>query len=186
MDPRRGEIPLHPEAVAGDPSTLRWVVADLPLPFTGPVSAAPGALGAQLSDGVLAAVTLEPGAVVVTLADGLDWRSSGPAVRTALHAALLDPAAWLPAEVPVGVPDREPVDVSVARTVREALAGEAGAFVRSHGGAVELVDVTDRVVTLRLSGSCRGCPALGFTVGRRLEGQLRKVCPLVREVRAVA
>ena len=182
MAHREGVVALHPEAVPGDPATLRWVVADLAPPFIGAVAAAPGALGGLLADGMLASLVLEPGAVVITLADGPDWRSAGPAVRTALHAALLDPGAW----VPVGESSGESVDAAVETTVRAALAGDAGAFVRSHGGVVELVGVCDGVVTLRLSGSCAGCPAIGFTLGRRLEGQLRQACPLVREVRAVA
>lgn len=182
MSGRPGVVALHPEAVPGDPATLRWVVADLAPPFIGPVAAAPGDLGDLLAEGVLAGMALEPGAVVITLADGPDWRTFGPAVRTALHAALLDPTGWVPAGGSGGVS----VDASVETTVRAALAGDAGAFVRSHGGVVELVGVCDGVVTLRLSGSCAGCPAIGFTLGRRLESQLRQACPLVREVRAVA
>jgi Fe-S cluster biogenesis protein NfuA len=182
MASRLGVVALHPESVPGDSATLRWVVADLAPPFVGPVGLAPGDLGRLMADGTLAAVALEPGAVVITLAGGPDWRAAGPTVRTALHAALLQLGGW----VAVGGSGGEPVDVSVARAVRAALVGEAGAFVRSHGGVVELVGVCDGVVTLRLSGSCAGCPAIGVTLGRRLEGQLRQACPLVREVRAVA
>ncbi|MFN8196068.1 MAG: NifU family protein [Nocardioidaceae bacterium] len=178
------QVVMHPEAVAGDPTAVRWVVASPGLPFVGAAAAVPDALARLLADATLASVVLEAGSVLTVLGSPAPgWRVAGPDVRTALHEALLDPDGWVAAgDDPVA----EPVDLVVARVVREALAGDAGDFVRSHGGDVELVEVCDGVVSLRLSGSCVGCPALGFTVGRRLEGRLRRACPLVREVRAVA
>lgn len=187
MSGRPGPVAMHPEALAGEPMRLRWVVPDAELPFVGVVDTAPGALGELLADGRLVDVALTPGAVLMTLRDGLSWRRLGGEVRTALHQALAVPEAWVPAEPAAGAASaREATDAAVAVIVDEALAGPAGAYVRSHGGGVELVDVRDGVVTVRFSGACRGCPALGATLGRHLQGELRRACPLVRAVHAVA
>ena len=182
--PRAELVPVHPEAVASDAQRLRWVVPTGSLPFLGPVASAPGVLGELIADGVLLGLELEPSAVVMSLSSGLSWRAAGARVRSALHEALRVPGEWRAAAGATSYDDG--ADEVVARIVTEALAGSAGDYVRSHGGGVELVDVSDGVVTVRLSGSCRGCPAMGFTVGRRLEGELIRVCSLVREVNAVA
>lgn len=177
-------VPVHPEAVAGDPSRLRWVVPVGSLPFLGPVAVAPGALGALVAEGVLVDLEVEPDAVAMSLRDGLGWRAQGPRVRSALHQALARPDDWRPDAGAASM--RDGGDAVVARIVSDALAGSVGDYVRSHGGGVELVDVCDGVVRVRLSGTCRGCPAMGATIGRHLQGELTRVCPLVREVTAVA
>ena len=42
-------------------------------------------------------------------------------------------------------------------------------YLRSHGGNVELVNLADGVVTLRLEGSCRGCPSSAMTMKQTVE-----------------
>lgn len=165
-------IPLHPEAVPGRPDQLRWRVPEGLFGDRGDVVAAPGLLGGSSP---LRAVSVEPGAVSTTLATGRSWSADGPAVRTALHAALAVAEHW------VVMPDRDP-DGVLAEQVAAALEGPAGAVVRSHGGTVEVMSVADAIVTLRLGGSCDGCPAMGFTIGTRLTEDLRRACPAVREV----
>ena len=65
----------------------------------------------------------------------------------------------------------------------EALAGPAGQYLRSHGGTVRVVSAADGTVVLDLSGTCRSCPARGFTLQMRLEAEIRRLYPEVREVR---
>lgn len=86
-------IPIHPVAGA-DAADLRWVVPPGTLDVTGVVRAAPEPLAGLLDDGTLAAVHVEREAVVTSLGEGLSWRRVGPAVRTALHRALEQPAGW--------------------------------------------------------------------------------------------
>jgi Fe-S cluster biogenesis protein NfuA len=42
-------------------------------------------------------------------------------------------------------------------------------YLRSHGGNVELLDVRDGVVRLRLVGSCHGCPSSAVTMKQTIE-----------------
>ncbi len=42
-------------------------------------------------------------------------------------------------------------------------------YLRSHGGNVELVSLSDGVVRLRLDGSCHGCPSSAVTMKQTIE-----------------
>jgi Fe-S cluster biogenesis protein NfuA len=42
-------------------------------------------------------------------------------------------------------------------------------YLRSHGGNVELIGVSDEVVRLRLVGSCHGCPSSALTMRQTIE-----------------
>jgi Fe-S cluster biogenesis protein NfuA len=172
-------IPLHPQQVPGRSDRLRWIVPTGILPGAGPLAEVPPPLAALLADGTLAEVTLEAAAVVTRLGADRAWPEEGARVRTALHAALDDPAAWITATGD----DHGHDDVLLRIAAQEVLAGEVGEFARSHGGTIDLVDVHDGVVTVRLGGACHGCPASWFTLHQRLERRLRRVHPGPVEVR---
>ena len=56
----------------------------------------------------------------------------------------------------------------------------------SHGGSVELVEVTaDGVVKVRLQGACAGCPGARATLRGVVEQSLKAKLPQVKEVVAV-
>jgi Fe-S cluster biogenesis protein NfuA len=197
-----GLIALHPQTCPGRSDDLRWVTASQVTPFVGPVAAAPAPLAVLLDDGTLARVDLEPTAVLTRLAPGRTWGAEGPRVRTAVHAALADPAGWFPAgpataadpadgevrraadDEALAVDDEALAvdDEALATATRRLLDGPTGDLVRSHGGMIELVDVRDGVVRVRMHGACNGCPAAGMTMRVRLEAQLRRDFPALREV----
>ncbi len=53
------------------------------------------------------------------------------------------------------------------------------------GGDVELVDVEDGVVKVRLTGACAGCPMSQMTLKWGVENYLKKKVPGVKSVEAV-
>ncbi|WP_199512517.1 NifU family protein [Nucisporomicrobium flavum] len=170
-------IPIHPQPCAGRPDRLRWITPAGVLPFTGVPATVPAALATLLRDGTLAAVKVEATAIVTDLAAGRSWSRDGSRVRSALHEALADPAGWTGTPGGDGDPD-EPLRAAAAALID----GRAGELALSHGGLIELVDVHDGVVTVRMSGACHGCPAAGITLRHRLEDELRRRCPGVRQV----
>lgn len=172
-------IPIHPQRLPGDPHRLRWIIPTGILAGTGQVVSAPEPLAGLLADGTLAEITVEPAAVVTRLCPGRGWTRDGARVRTAMHSALAQPTAWALARESGGQHD----DALLHAAARELLDGPVGAFARSHGGTVELVDVHDGVVTVRLGGTCNGCPAARMTLHQRLERQLRQRCPQLRQIR---
>ena len=55
--------------------------------------------------------------------------------------------------------------------------------LQSHGGDIELIEVTDDgVVKVSLQGACRGCPAAATTLERGVEARLRQEIPEITEV----
>ena len=56
---------------------------------------------------------------------------------------------------------------------------------KADGGDVELVDVNDGVVSVRLTGACSGCPMSTMTLKMGIERLLREKVPEVKEVVSV-
>jgi len=54
--------------------------------------------------------------------------------------------------------------------------------LQADGGDVQLIDVSQGVVTLRLTGACGGCPMTAMTLRRGIEQVLKERVPEVREV----
>ena len=55
----------------------------------------------------------------------------------------------------------------------------------ADGGDVQLIDVKDGVVALRLTGACGGCPMASMTLKSGIERVLKEQVPEVKEVVAV-
>jgi len=56
----------------------------------------------------------------------------------------------------------------------------------ADGGNVELVDVNDGTVKLKLTGACAGCPMSTMTLKEGIERLLKQEIPEVKEVVAVS
>ena len=57
--------------------------------------------------------------------------------------------------------------------------------LQADGGNVELVDVKEGVVKLKLKGACSGCPMAAMTLQHGIERVLREQIPEIKEVVAV-
>lgn len=57
--------------------------------------------------------------------------------------------------------------------------------LQADGGDVDLVDVEDGVVKVRLQGACAGCPMSTLTLKNGIERILKEQVPEVKEVQAV-
>ena len=53
------------------------------------------------------------------------------------------------------------------------------------GGDVELVDVVDGVVKVKLQGACHGCPMAAMTLQMGIERKIKQDVPEVKSVEAV-
>ncbi len=58
-------------------------------------------------------------------------------------------------------------------------------MLQRDGGDIELVDVTDGIVKVRLTGACKGCPMSQMTLKQGVEKLLMKEVPGLKEVQAV-
>ncbi len=57
--------------------------------------------------------------------------------------------------------------------------------LQADGGDIELIDVVDGVVKVRLTGACGGCPMSQMTLKQGVERILKQEVPEVKEVEAV-
>jgi Fe-S cluster biogenesis protein NfuA len=67
----------------------------------------------------------------------------------------------------------------------EAALSRIRPMLQADGGDVELVDVSDGVVKLRLTGACDGCAMATLTLRVGIERVLKEQVPEVKEVVAV-
>ncbi len=54
--------------------------------------------------------------------------------------------------------------------------------LQADGGDVELVEVKDGVVRVRLTGACKGCPMASMTLANGIERILKEEIPEVKKV----
>lgn len=57
--------------------------------------------------------------------------------------------------------------------------------LQADGGDVELVDVKDGIVQVRLKGACGGCPMSSMTLSLGVERAIKRAVPEVKKVEAV-
>ena len=67
----------------------------------------------------------------------------------------------------------------------EAALARVRPMLLADGGDVQLVDVTDGVVKVKLTGACGGCPMATMTLKGGIERALKEQVPDVKEVVAV-
>ena len=67
----------------------------------------------------------------------------------------------------------------------EEVLGKIRPQLQADGGDIELVDIEDRVVKVRLTGACKGCPMAAYTLQLGVERVLKQQVPEVERVEAV-
>ncbi|MCD6451744.1 MAG: NifU family protein [Acidobacteria bacterium] len=68
--------------------------------------------------------------------------------------------------------------------VREVI-NEIKPALQADGGDIELVEIKDKVVWVRLLGACGGCPMAQLTLQFMVERQIKEKVPEVERVEAV-
>jgi NFU1 iron-sulfur cluster scaffold homolog, mitochondrial len=119
-------------------------------------------------------VELDENIVAVTKAGQDDWRQVGKRIGSAIRLFLNPPPA-----VPEG--DLLPPDV-LREKIQRVLDDQINPGVASHGGYVELLDVADNNVFLRMGGGCQGCGAADVTLKMGVERLLREEVPQIQNV----
>jgi Fe/S biogenesis protein NfuA len=71
-------------------------------------------------------------------------------------------------------PVRDKVQDLIDNSINPAVAG--------HGGYIELIDVKDSTVYLRMSGGCQGCGAADVTLKAGIERMIFEEIPEITEV----
>ena len=119
-------------------------------------------------------VELNDNLVIVTQGGAEDWRQLGKRIGSTIRAVL----SPLP-EVSEG--DRLPPE-HLRVKVQQVLDEMINPGVAAHGGFVELLEVQDDNVYLRMGGGCQGCGAADVTLKMGIERLIREQVPQVREI----
>ena len=57
--------------------------------------------------------------------------------------------------------------------------------LQADGGDVELIDVRDGIVSVKLTGACGGCPMSQMTLKQGIERAIREAVPGIKAVESV-
>jgi Fe-S cluster biogenesis protein NfuA len=67
----------------------------------------------------------------------------------------------------------------------EAILDKVRVGLKSEGGDIELVDVRDTVVYVKLKGACGTCPMSSLTMKNWVESSIKKEIPEITSVQAI-
>jgi Fe-S cluster biogenesis protein NfuA len=108
------------------------------------------------------------------------WSELAAQLRFAVRTAMEQGEA-LP-----GIADGGPAeDDAIYRVAGEICRTQINPWVAQHGGKVELIDVQDGTVVLRMSGGCQGCGMARVTLRQGVETALRRAIPALTAIRDV-
>jgi Fe-S cluster biogenesis protein NfuA len=109
----------------------------------------------------------------------MPWQAAGKAIGAAIRAAL---AGSMPPVAASPRPAHAVNDDALYERVTQVFEEQVNPMVARHGGRVELIDVQDAVVMLRMGGGCQGCGMADVTLRQGIEGILGQLVPEVRGI----
>lgn len=119
--------------------------------------------------------------VTVVKQNATPWQAVGKTIGAAIRSALASGAPVAPAAPkPAGAPTV--ADDALYEQVARLFDERVNPMVARHGGHVELIDVQDAVVMLRMGGGCQGCGMADVTLRQGIEGMLAQFVPDVRGI----
>jgi Fe-S cluster biogenesis protein NfuA len=122
------------------------------------------------------------GTLVTVVKDSPEpWQVTGKAVGAAIRRALSGDAPAIADKAPAQGAARISDDQLYDR-VNELFEQQVNPMVARHGGRVELIDVQDAVVMLRMGGGCQGCGMASVTLRQGIEGILTQHIPEVKGI----
>ena len=172
------EIRITAEPI--DDSRCRFMVSEPLLDGARRFASADAAKGSPLIEalfgvGGVTEVVVSGGTVTVTKDDPAPWQVTGKQVGAAIRQALAGGAPPVAAPAPGASSD----DEALYGRVADLFEAEINPAIARHGGFVELLDVQEGVVMLRMGGGCQGCGMADVTLRQGIETALRQKVPEV-------
>ena len=133
-----------------------------------------------IPDADVAEVIVSGNLVTVVKRSPAPWQVVGKAVGQAIRAALATGRPSVAAK-PVAAPGASDDDALYDR-VADLFERDVNPMVARHGGRVELIDVQDAVVMVRMAGGCQGCGMADVTLRQGIEAMLHQHVPEVKGV----
>src|ERR1043166_4446392 len=117
--------------------------------------------------------------LVVTKNEDREWSELGREIESVLTSYLISGEALSPDDVHdqmmlIGRNTQEKVQYLIDAQINPGVA--------EHGGSVQIVEVKDDSVYLRLHGGCQGCGAADFTLKQGIEAIVKRAVPEIRQI----
>jgi Fe-S cluster biogenesis protein NfuA len=123
-------------------------------------------------------VVVSGGTVTVATDSAAPWQALGKQVGAAIRAAL---SSGVPVVAPAPA-SASMDDEALYGRVADLFDAEINPAVARHGGVVELIDVQDALVLLRMGGGCQGCGMADVTLRQGIEVLLRNRLPQIKGI----
>lgn len=108
-----------------------------------------------------------------------NWDDLGTEIESVLTSYLISTEALTPDDV-------EQQMMLIGRSTREKVQylidAQINPGVAEHGGSVQVIEVNDDKVYLRLHGGCQGCSAADFTLKQGIEAIVKRAVPEIQQV----
>jgi Fe-S cluster biogenesis protein NfuA len=76
-------------------------------------------------------------------------------------------------------------DEAIFDAVDEVFRTQINPAVAQHGGRIDLIDVQDATIIVRLMGGCQGCGMANVTLRQGVEAALKRLVPAVKGVQDI-
>lgn len=124
------------------------------------------------------AVRIEGHDVTVVRGTSADWKEFSVNAARVLRAQI---SSGVPAVSPEYRADLKG-EAEMKNKVQMLFETQINPAVAGHGGVVELIDVKDGRVYLRMGGGCQGCGSANLTLRQGIETTLREELPEIDEI----
>jgi Fe-S cluster biogenesis protein NfuA len=138
-----------------------------------------------IADAGVSEVLVAGNQVTVSKTSPEPWTAVGRQVGEAIRGAIASgrPPVAPKDEAPGSRPgSAAPSDDELYDRVAGLFDEQVNPMVARHGGRVELIDVQDATVLLRMAGGCQGCGMADVTLRQGIEGMLARFVPEVKGV----
>jgi len=111
------------------------------------------------------------------------WQEIGKTIGGAIRLAIAGAQPPIAPKLEAPPAAAEPVDDDVLYDrVAQLFDEQVNPMVARHGGRVDLIDVQEAVVMLRLGGGCQGCGMADVTLRQGIEAMLHQAIPEVKGI----
>lgn len=107
-----------------------------------------------------------------------DWRTLGPQIGQAIRKVISEDAPLISQKAKEALPN----EAEIKEKVEKILTEQVNPQVASHGGFIELLDVKQNDIYIKMGGGCQGCASSQATLKQGVEQSLRREIPLLGTV----
>lgn len=141
------------------------------------------AVGSSLAEeifalGNVASLMVNENTVLITTDEAKDWREVGKIFGAAIRKAFTTGKELISAEFKRRKPQEQILIGKVNAVIQERI----NPAVASHGGMIELMEVKNNDVFLKMSGGCQGCGMAAVTLKQGVEEALKRELPEIRDI----